>query len=146
MYLMVMGFIFGALGVTTSWWSRRASRSSGSPFPILGLVFTGVGVLLFVLGIGMARSSGRRRAVLQSGLAGMATVTALSDTGVTINDNPMANIAFLVQVPGRAPYPVQKRMTLPRLMVGRVAPGVTVPVKVDPAICSRSSSTGTSRT
>jgi hypothetical protein len=129
--LLFMGVIFAVMGVAFLVIAGGAGIV-GSTFNILGLTFTGVGVLLFVIGIGMARSSGRRRAVLQSGLPGMATVTALSDTGVTINDSPLANIQFLVQVPGRAPYPVTKRMTLPRLMVGRVAPGVTVPVKVDP--------------
>lgn len=131
MILALMGIIFLGLGIAFFVIGQGAPLI-GSTFAIISYTFIPVGGLMFFFAFRQMRGAARRRVVMQTGLDGTATVTALSDTGITVNENPMANIQFLVQIPGRAPYPVNKRMTLPRLMVGRLAPGVTIPVKVDP--------------
>lgn len=68
----------------------------------------------------------------QVGRIGTATVTALRDTGVTINEDPEVELDLLVTLEGVEPYAVTHRQVIYRLAVAGFQPGATVPVKVDP--------------
>ena len=70
--------------------------------------------------------------LMTSGRQGTATVTALRDTGVTINDNPQVELDLDVAVKGMPVYPVTHRQVISRLAVTGFQPGATVPVRVDP--------------
>jgi hypothetical protein len=69
---------------------------------------------------------------MQVGRVGSATVMAIRDTGVTINDNPQAELDLSVALDGSAPYPVTHRQVISRIAIGGFQPGATVPVRVDP--------------
>lgn len=66
-----------------------------------------------------------------SGIAGMATVNALSDTGTMLNNSPVMEIDLTVQVPGREPYNVKHRQLVAFAAMGNFQPGKTLPVHVD---------------
>jgi hypothetical protein len=68
----------------------------------------------------------------QIGIPGTAQVLSLSDTGTTINDNPMVALSLQVQSPHHGSYQVQTTSIISRLVIPRVQPGGTVPVKIDP--------------
>lgn len=70
--------------------------------------------------------------LMVTGRQGTATVTALRDTGVTINDNPQVELDLDVSVEGMPVYPVTHRQVISRLAVAGFQPGATLPVRVDP--------------
>ena len=70
--------------------------------------------------------------LMAAGRQGSATVTALRDTGVTINDNPQVELDLDVAVEGMPVYPVTHRQVISRLAIAGFQPGATVPVRVDP--------------
>ena len=70
--------------------------------------------------------------LMATGRPGTATVTALRDTGVTINDNPQVELDLDVSVQGMPIYPVTHRQVISRLAIAGFQPGATLPVRVDP--------------
>jgi hypothetical protein len=70
--------------------------------------------------------------LMTNGKQGSATITAIRDTGMTINDNPTVELDLNVSLDGGAPYPVTHKQTISRIAIGSFQPGATVPVRVDP--------------
>jgi len=71
--------------------------------------------------------------LFHSGRPGTARITAVRDTGITMNDNPTVEFDLAVSIDGAAPYNVTHRQSISRLTIASFQPGATVPVKVDPA-------------
>jgi hypothetical protein len=71
--------------------------------------------------------------LMANGQAGSATITAVRDTGVTVNDDPTVEIDLDVSLAGGEPYAVTHRQTISRIAIPSFQPGATVPVRVDPA-------------
>lgn len=80
----------------------------------------------------MQATAAKAQRLNQVGRIGTATVTALRDTGVTINEDPEVELDLLVTLEGVEPYAVTHRQVIYRLAVAGFQPGATVPVKVDP--------------
>jgi hypothetical protein len=70
--------------------------------------------------------------LMATGRQGTAIVTALRDTGMTVNDNPQVELDLDVTVEGMPVYPVTHRQVISRLAIAGFQPGATVPVRVDP--------------
>jgi hypothetical protein len=66
------------------------------------------------------------------GRPGTATVTAIRDTGVRINDDPEVELDLDVQVDGMPVFPVTHRQVISRIAIAGFRPGAVVPVRVDP--------------
>ncbi len=81
----------------------------------------------------MAAEAQRANHLSTAGLPGTATITALRDTGATVNDHPVVELDLQVSLSGGAPYAATTRQTINRLYVGNFQPGTAVSVKVDPA-------------
>src|SRR3954454_4078227 len=71
--------------------------------------------------------------LMANGQVAAATITAVRDTGMTINDNPTVELDLSVTVAGAAPYAVTHRQTISRIAIPSFQPGATIPVRVDPA-------------
>ena len=71
--------------------------------------------------------------LMANGQVGSATITAIRDTGMTINDNPTVEFDLAVSVDGTDPYAVTHRQTISRIAIPSFQPGATIPVRVDPA-------------
>ena len=67
-----------------------------------------------------------------TGLAGQATIVSLSEGGPYVNDRPTITMELDIEIPGRAPYRGQAKQVVGRLVIGRLEPGATIPVRVDP--------------
>ena len=80
----------------------------------------------------MHREAETAQRLMAAGRQGSATVTALRDTGVTVNDNPQVELDLDVAVEGMPIYPVTHRQVISRLAIAGFQPGATVPVRVDP--------------
>jgi hypothetical protein len=72
------------------------------------------------------------RELMASGEAAQAVVLRLSDTGTTINENPVARLLLEVRPRTRPAYRVETQLLLSRLAVAQVQPGAVLNVRVDP--------------
>jgi hypothetical protein len=66
------------------------------------------------------------------GIPGRAIITSISDTGMTVNDNPRVSLTLEVTVGDKAPYTATHDQVISRIAVAGFQPGATVPVRVDP--------------
>jgi hypothetical protein len=74
----------------------------------------------------------KAEALMATGQQGEATILALQDTGMRINDDPRVAIVMEVRIPGYPPYQVQKTITLPLIRMSQVQVGSIVTVMADP--------------
>jgi hypothetical protein len=81
----------------------------------------------------MAAKQRRAQHLMANGRVGQATITHVTDTGVTVNDNPQVQIALMVAMDGAPAYAASVTQVISRLAVANFRPGATVPVRVDPA-------------
>jgi hypothetical protein len=67
-----------------------------------------------------------------TGLTGEATILSLREGGPYVNQRPTITMELDVELPGRQRYRAQARQSVGRLVIGRLQPGTTIPVRVDP--------------
>lgn len=96
----------------------------------LVLLAAGSGVFLWGMFSGFLTQPGNYRRIKANGVEAQATILALSDTGVTVNKNPVAKLRLRVEPMGMAAYEVEVKAMVSRLAVPR--PGDGVRVKFDP--------------
>lgn len=70
--------------------------------------------------------------LMANGRHGSATIQALRDTGLTIDDHPTVEFDLSVELEGAAVYGVTHQQTIARIAIPSFRPGATVPVRVDP--------------
>lgn len=85
----------------------------------------------------LGRQQADAQRLMATGLIAQATVQAVRDTGMTINQNPQVEFDLLVAVDNREPYEVTHRQVVSRLVLANFQPGASIPVRVDPADPSR---------
>jgi hypothetical protein len=66
------------------------------------------------------------------GLSGQATIVSLSEGGPYVNQRPTITMELDVELPSHERYRAQARQPVGRLVIGRLQPGTTIPVRVDP--------------
>lgn len=71
-------------------------------------------------------------ALMASGIVGQARIDDVTDTGMTVNDNPRVLFSLTVTIPGLDPYPASLTQVVSRLAIGSFQPGATIPVRVSP--------------
>ncbi len=69
---------------------------------------------------------------MATGTQGEATVLALKDTGMLVNNQPRVRIRLEIRLPGYAPYQIEKTMTIPLIRLSQVQVGSVMGVMVDP--------------
>jgi hypothetical protein len=82
--------------------------------------------------VDMAKQALEARRLLQVGRRGLATVVAVRQTGVKVDENPQAELDLQVAVDGVAPYEVTHRQVISRVAIDSFWPGAKVPIRVDP--------------
>lgn len=99
----------------------------------VSLLFTGmiVAASIAIPIVLMRNSQKRTQELMARGTQGEATILALQDTGMRINDNPRVSMLLEVRMPGMAPYQIQKVSTVPLIRMSQVQVGSVVPVMVD---------------
>ena len=66
-----------------------------------------------------------------NGLQGAATVHAISETGIKMNDAPVCELDLTGAVLGREPYLVKHRQLFAIAVLPRYRPGATLSVRID---------------
>jgi hypothetical protein len=121
--LLAAGFVAGGI----------ASKDARGGLFLTAAILGAVGIPLVWVGIRSRRKAKRVDRIEQSGVAGQATITGMTQTGMYLNNNPQIKLDLQVTVPGRAPYPSEHKSFIPLMMLGQIQPGASFPVKVDPA-------------
>jgi hypothetical protein len=67
-----------------------------------------------------------------TGIDATATIVAIRQGGGMINFQPIMALDLTVMPPGGAPYPVTVSQPVPPNLAGRLAPGASLRVKIDP--------------
>ncbi len=80
-------------------------------------------------GAGMMDPTGAA-ALYGSGLAGSATIDAVSDTGMFVNQAPVLALDMTVTIPGREPYRTTHKQLVSHAALARFQPGAVMPVRV----------------
>ncbi len=80
----------------------------------------------------LAAEQQKAQSLMATGIVGQATIDQVTDTGVTVNDNPQVQFNLTVTLPGREPYPATLTQVVSRIVIGNFQPGATVPVRVSP--------------
>ena len=87
---------------------------------------------------GMATKGETAAALSTNGVDATATINKVTDTGATMNFNPVVELELMVfPKDGRPPYPITTRETVPRMSMALVTAGKQVPCRVDPTDQSR---------
>ncbi len=114
--------------------SGTAEASSDGPGAIGIVLIIGSIVASFALAGWLGRRILRRtqRAdVLEHGVPATAVVTAMTETGTTVNQHPMVEFDLRI-TRDDSTYDTSVTQLLPRLLLGRVAPGTELAVRVMP--------------
>jgi hypothetical protein len=132
-FFLVSGFMFYS-GVTAD---EQALTDDGYNlrwfFFLMGTGFLSIplaasfGILIWLL-----VKQKRIEELVATGKQGTAVVLELSDTGVTINDNPRVKLRLEIHVPNYQPYRAQKTVTLPLIYLPQVQTGSTINILADP--------------
>lgn len=100
---------------------------------LLGAFFIGLNTLI---GGGMLLSTFLRNQRMlhleQTGIRGSAKVLQANETGAYINNQPQVWMELQVELPGRDPYFIEKKMVVPYLKIDQVRLGAVIDVIVDP--------------
>jgi hypothetical protein len=75
---------------------------------------------------------GGASALYSGGIAGSATIDAVSDTGMFVNEAPVLALDMTVTLPGREPYKTTHKQLVSHAALARFQPGSVMPVRVSP--------------
>lgn len=82
-------------------------------------------------GAGMMDPGGAS-ALYSGGISGSATIDAVSDTGMFVNEAPVLALDMTVTLPGREPYRTTHKQLVSHAALARFQPGSVLPVRVSP--------------
>ena len=129
-YLIIMGAIFLIVGIGVALFLGSIPYAGGGML-LMGAIFAIVGGVLIVAGILIGRNVSAQNQIMQTGIAGSATITGLTQTGVYVNEQPQIKMNLLVQLPGETAYATNHTEVVPLMMLGRLSNGQPLAVRVD---------------
>ena len=94
----------------------------------LGITALAIGIPLYM----MRNNQKKLQNLAATGTQGEATILALQDTGMRINDDPRVAVSLEVRIPGYPPYQISKTMTIPMIRMSQVQVGAVVACLADP--------------
>jgi hypothetical protein len=71
--------------------------------------------------------------ILEDGQPASAKILRISDTGTTINNNPVVRLLLEVTPASQPAFQAETERLIPRLQIPQIQPGMSVQVKFDPA-------------
>lgn len=124
---IIIGLAGGAIGIIVAIVSVIATKSWFGL--IIITVMVGImGTVFWKVLFGPMMLSSRLK---KSGFATNARVVEMSDTGVTVNNQPQVKLLLEVTPPNGSPYMVETKQLISRLQTSMYMPGSTVPVLID---------------
>jgi hypothetical protein len=130
-YLIIFGGFFVVLGIGLAI-ALGGLPYAGGAMLLTGGIFAVVGAAVIVIGLLVGRGAAATDQILAAGIAGTASITGVTQTGMYLNEQPRIKMGLLVQLPGQVPYPAEHSEFVPLILLSRVQPGAALPVRVDP--------------
>lgn len=128
-----IGFLISALYTDVAAMTDNGDMNLRSFFFMMGGIFTGLPIALFVtIGVFLARKRKRVAYLLEKGVRGKAKILDINDTGVMINNQPQVRISLEIHLPGYEVYTLEKKMIISFSGLSRIQIGMEVDVAVDP--------------
>lgn len=124
---IIIGLIGGAIGILVAIVSVIATKSWFGLIMITVIVGI-MGTVFWKVLFGPMMLSNRLK---KSGFATSARVVEMSDTGVTVNNQPQVKLLLEVTPPNGSPYMVETKQIISRLQTSMYMPGNTIPVLID---------------
>lgn len=81
---------------------------------------------------GLAAEQQKTAMLIASGIAGQARIDQITDTGMTVNENPQVQFELTITIPDRDPYAAELTQVVSRIAIGSFQPGATLAVRVSP--------------
>jgi hypothetical protein len=94
------------------------------------VIILGTFLIIYLMGRSRRKKSEN---LMATGVQGVATVLALQDTGMLVNNNPRVTLSMEITLPNKPPYQATKTMVIPMIRMSQVQVGSTVQVVVDPS-------------
>jgi hypothetical protein len=82
--------------------------------------------------LGLMRESRQRQWLLRNGEPAEAEILSISDTGVTVNDNPRVALRLFVRPKSRTGFEATTKLLVSRLSLAAFQPGAKIQVRFDP--------------
>jgi len=124
---MIIGLIGGAVGLIVGVGAAVATAG------IWGILFGVPFILVFGwMYFKFLKPIFSQSKLLKTGESAKATILEVSDTNMTVNENPVVKLKLRVQPKAGAPFEAEARTLISRLQVGYYQPGQIVNVKYDP--------------
>lgn len=131
-WLIATGVFELALGAVFAFFGAAVPIVAGGFF-LTAAILGATGLVLVWFGLRARRGAADADRIATSGLAGTASITSMTQTGMSLNDQPQVEMDLLVTIPGRAPYQASRKEFVPLILLGRLSSGQPLPVRVDPA-------------
>lgn len=135
-WLIVIGVILLAVGGGMALTLGSVPLAGGTML-LTGGILAVVGIALIVIGFVVGQRAAATDRLLQTGLAGSAAITGLTQTGMYFNENPQVRMQLLISLPGQTPYAATHTEVVPLILLGRLTSGAPLAVRVDPADLNR---------
>lgn len=132
----VLALVFNAVlwcvgGISVRTWITMKRRSV---LPLLGVFLLAGCMMRF---IDHMTGEDEANAIRQTGKSAMARVLAISDTGMTLNNDPVVRFRLEVHPEGEEAFEAETQAVIGRLDIPQIQPGAELPVKYDPQDHSR---------
>jgi hypothetical protein len=126
-YLLYQGFTSSPTALTDDGYNLKTFLFG------MGGLFTAIPfVFIFISLIIALRKRNKIKEMITYGKQGTAKILKMSDTGVTINDNPRVKLELEISIPNYPTYLAQKTLVIPIINIPQVQPGLTVDILADP--------------
>jgi hypothetical protein len=103
------------------------------PEIFIGQIWVAVALFLGALYLFMNRRAEKAEELKRTGIPGTATILEMTQTGVYINEQPQVKLKLRVEGQGQQPYELEKRITVPLIVLGRLSSGQPLNVFIDRA-------------
>ncbi len=126
-------FIVAFLGAPLMIGAQALVSALDLPEWIFGIVVGAfvIGILVFVFS-SLTRGGRIKARLKQNGIRGQGTLVQCNTTGTRVNNQPVYELILTVEAQGLQPFRASHREILSPMVVGKLQPGATVPVLLDP--------------
>ena len=137
-FLFNIPFLLGGAGLIYWGYITEAKSLTDNESPklilyIFGGLLIAIPLLISLVSFrGAVKIKNRIQEIVTYGKSGTAKIIKLSDTGVTINDNPRVKLELEISIPNYPNYFAQKTLVIPMINISQVQPDLIVNVLADP--------------
>ena len=126
-------FIVAFLGAPLMIGAQALVSALDLPGWIFGVVVGAfvIGILAFVFSA-LTRGARIKAKLKQNGIRGQGTLVQCNTTGTRVNNQPVYELILTVEAQGLQPFRASHREILSPMVAGKLQPGATVPVLLDP--------------